>query len=164
MKKSNELCVDLGDLNLPQFVEYINNISATYMSRVVPPAELSLIEHCHFLILVKSPKFLAAFKSNYLGGLCITIDSLNQYSSTEHDPNAASVFEGVGSGSMYILGALLLENENSPLYLKEESEILAWAKKYFTRGITRDLGSSTDYGLNVRIIYKDKRESKNIRL
>lgn len=164
-KKSAEFCVNLSTLDLPQFVEYINNLSGIYISKEALPTELSLAEHCAFLIIIKTPKFLAVFKSNYLGGLCITVDSLHQYTEQERkNPNNASLFEGVGSGSMYILGALLLQNQISPLHLKEEEEIVNWAKKYFKQGIIRDLGSSTENGLNIRIIYRDSRESKNIRV
>lgn len=162
-RKCSEYCVDLNDLKLNQFIELFNNLSATYFRTVITSAELFLSEYCMFLLIVRTRKFLTVLKTSCpVGGLCLNVNPLGEPTS-EDVPN--SLFSGVGSGCSYILGALLLENEKErPLYDWGEEEVLNWAKGYFQKVITLDLGSNTKNGLNVLFIYKNRKECKKYRI
>lgn len=152
--KCIEYCVNLNSLEKTQFIDFFNNIGATYLKSLTP-IDYEIIAGSVFIISVKTAKFLGSFKTSITGGLTIGYPTKDLLMGD---------FVGVGSGSRYVLGALLLEHKKNPLTTRSEEEMVQWGKNYFERVIEMDLASSVESGLNIRIIYKNPlKESKLIK-
>ena len=76
------------------------------------------------------------------------------------DQEGNGCLKGVGSGSRYLVGALLLQNNVKPLSTWSKEEAITWIKSNFRSVIDLDLASSTTWGLHIRVIYKDNRKSE----
>lgn len=147
-KKCLEYCIDLNVFSANEIIGFICMLGVDYLKKI-HPVEADWMNHSSFIITIKTQKTLFSVKSD-LPFFCefrtVLIDDLTWEGDTKN-------LVGVGSGSRYVLGAVLYKLKKEGDF-KTNKEAKEWVINYLKPIIELDLASSVKRGLSVFDIYK----------
>jgi len=184
----NQLKIDISDLDVFDLMELLNSLSARYFETAkLSGLQMELLNGVGSIVTIKTKRLIGCFSSS--GPISFSIPNLLDQPLQESDfsmryegfdslsntnkkqkeltSNTAHlskfIFNNVGSGSLYVLGAIIAQDHVNPWADKSEHQALSWFSKNFKNIIVADLASDSKKVLTVGTIYYNLNKSATIR-
>jgi 20S proteasome alpha/beta subunit len=140
--------IRLDQIKTPiEFMNFFNQYCATQWFKKMNYVQSEIAANSAFIFTLKNPSFILSFETSFEGGSC--------FYRGRKDQTYTSLC-AIGSGSRYIMGCALVQDKKKPFEQRPFEEVKSWVVDTVKNAITRDMGSSTDKGLYLTVIHKNK--------